>query len=140
MIIEKIPLNEEIRTFVNTIFENYEKRFDVSYNYTSFSFVAKEEEKIIGVVTGHTCFSEVHISDLVVIEKQRGKKVGSQLIRTVEEYFKQKGFQTITLCTYEFQAPEFYKKLGFQIEFIRKHKENPKINKYYFIKDFDALD
>ena len=34
----------------------------------------------------------------------------------------------------EFQAPEFYKKLGYDIEFIRQ-TEDPKLNKYFFRKD-----
>jgi len=34
------------------------------------------------------------------------------------------------------QAPEFYKKCGFNVEFIRKNKDNPKLDKYYLVKYF----
>ena len=60
----------------------------------------------------------------------------NKLIQTVEDYFKNKGFENINLTTYGFQAPEFYEKCGFKIEFIRENKENPKLNKYYLVKYF----
>ena len=78
----------------------------------------------------------MHISDLIVLEQYRNKHIGSKLMETVESYYKNKEFENINLTTYEFQATEFYKKCGFEIEFIRKNKENPKLNKYYLVKYF----
>ena len=43
-------------------------------------------------------------------------------------------------CTYELQAPEFYKKLGFELEFVRRNNYNSKLNKYYYVKYFDKSD
>ena len=70
------------------------------------------------------------------IEEYRNQNIGSKLIKTVENYFKNKGFENINLTTYGFQAPEFYKKCGFKIEFIRENKENSKLNKYFLVKYF----
>lgn len=42
----------------------------------------------------------------------------------------------MNLSTYGFQAPEFYKKCGFTLEFIREDKKNPKLTKYFFVKFF----
>nr|WP_297708181.1 hypothetical protein [uncultured Butyrivibrio sp.] len=37
-------------------------------------------------------------------------------------------------CSYfGFQAPEFYKKLGYELEFIREDKD-PKFSKYFYLK------
>ena len=44
------------------------------------------------------------------------------------------GFENINLTTYGFQAPEFYQKCGYRVEFIRRNKENPKLDKYYFVR------
>ena len=57
-------------------------------------------------------------------------------METVEEYFRNKGFENINLTTYAFQAPEFYKKCGFKVEFVRENKDNPKLNKYFLVKYF----
>lgn len=108
-----------------------------SDNYIPFSFCAKENDEIIGAVTGFTCFSEVYIDDSIVVESHRGMKIGTLLIKTLEEYYENCGFDNINLCTSEFQAPIFYEKLGFKLEFIRKNKNNPKLNKYFYVKFFD---
>ena len=57
----------------------------------------------------------------------------------IQRYYnckKYKGFENMNLTTYSFQAPEFYKKCGFEIEFIRESKQNPKLTKYFLVKYF----
>ena len=132
----KENLDEEIYTMIDAEFNEFAKKNGVICNYKSFAFVAKEGNKIIGIITGNSYYKEVHISDLIVLEQYRNKHIGSKLIETVESYYKNKGFENINLTTYGFQAPEFYKKCGFEIEFVRKNKENPKLNKYYLVKYF----
>ena len=44
-------------------------------------------------------------------------------MEAVENHFKDKNFENINLTTYEFQAPEFYKKCGYKVEFIRENKK-----------------
>lgn len=137
MIIEKVEASEKLEQIIEEGFEKYETKYRVACNYTPFYFVAKENDEIVGVITGFTCFLEIYIDDLIVMENYRGKNIGTQLIKIVEKYYKNYGLNNINLCTYEFQAPKFYEKLGFQLEFIRKNKDNPKLNKYYYVKFFD---
>ena len=87
-------------------------------------------------IMSNSYYKEVHIGDLIVYEKHRNKHIGTKLVETVENYFKDKGFENMNLTTYGFQAPEFYKKCGFKIEYIRENKENPKLNKYFLVKYF----
>lgn len=93
-----------------------------------------EDGEFVGIITGNTYYREIHISELIVLEKYRNKKIGSRLIKTVEDYYNDKGFENINLTTYGFQAPEFYKKCEFEVEYIRENKQNPKLNKYFFVK------
>ena len=129
-------LNDEIYKLIDAEFNKFAIKNEVICNYTTFNFIAKEDNKIIGVITGHSYYKEVHIEDLIILQQYRNKHIGSKLIKSVEEFFKDKGFENINLTTYNFQAPEFYKKCGFKIEFIRENKENPKLNKYFFVKKF----
>ena len=58
---------------------------------------------------------------------------GEAVLADYEDAFKGKGYEKIALTTFGFQAPEFYKKLGYEVEFIREDKD-PKLNKYFYIK------
>ena len=132
----KENLDEGIYEIIDEEFNKFATKNGVICNYKSFAFVAKEKSKIIGIITGNSYYKEVHISDLIVLEQYRNKHIGSKLMETVENYYKNKGYENINLTTYGFQALEFYKKCGFKVEFIRKSKENPKLNKYYLVKYF----
>ena len=132
----KENLDEGIYEIIDEEFNKFATKNGIICNYKSFAFVAKEESKIIGIITGNSYYKEVHISDLIVLEQYRNKHIGSKLMETVENYYKNKGYENINLTTYGFQALEFYKKCGFKVEFIRKNKENPKLNKYYLVKYF----
>ena len=132
----KENLDEGIYEIIDEEFNKFAVKNGIVCNYKSFAFVAKEESKIIGIITGNSYYKEVHISDLIVLEQYRNKHIGSKLMETVENYYKNKGYENINLTTYGFQALEFYKKCGFKVEFIRKSKENPKLNKYYLVKYF----
>ena len=45
-----------------------------------------------------------------------------------------KGFETIELTTYAFQAPGFYQKCGFDVEYIRRSKSDSRLDKYFMVK------
>ena len=100
--------------------------------------MAKDGDKIVGAISGATFFSEVYIDELVVKENQRGLKIGTNLITYVEEYFRDLGFNNINTCTNEFQAPKFYEKCGFKLEFVRENKNNPKLTKYFYVKYYNC--
>ncbi len=132
----KENLNEELGKLINVEFSKYAVENDVTCNYTTFNFIAKENNEVVGILTGNSYYKEVHIGDLIVVEQYRNKHIGSKLIKEVQNYYEGKGFENMNLSTYNFQAPEFYKKLGFHIEFIRENKENPKLTKYFLVKYF----
>ena len=119
MVIEfKEELEENDYKLIDSEFNKYAVEKGIECNYKPFSFVAKEDGKTIGIITGHSYYKEVHIGDLIVLKE-----------------YKNKGFENINLTTYGFQAPEFYKKCGFTVEYVRENKESPKISKYFLIKN-----
>ena len=132
----KENLDEEFYKIIDIEFNKFASKNGVTCNYQPFNFIAKEDDKVIGLITGHSYYKEVHIGDLIIFEEYRNKHIGTQLVNTVENHYKNKGFENINLTTYAFQAPEFYKKCGFEVEFIRENKENPKLTKYFLVKYF----
>lgn len=132
----KENLDEKIYELIDTEFNKYAIKNDVMCDYKPFSFVAEDNGEIIGIITGKSYYKEVHVGDLIVLEQCRNNHIGTKLIQTVENYFKDKGFENMNLTTYAFQAPEFYKKCGFEVEFVRENKENQKLNKYFLVKYF----
>ena len=128
--------DKELYKLMDNEFDKFAIKNGVECNYKSFNFVAKNDDKIVGMIMGHSYYKEVYIEDLIVIEEYRNKHIGTKLMKTVEDYFKDKGFENINLTTYEFQAPEFYKKCGFKIDFIRENKKDYRLNKYYLVKYF----
>lgn len=127
---------EEIDKIADELLSEYDTENDVEYNFKRFSFVAKENTQTVGYLTGFSYYSEVTVNNLVVLKSYRGKGIGAALLKQIEQHFNRKGFNNINLVTNEFQAPKFYEKCGFKLEFVRKNKENPKLTKYFFVKYF----
>ena len=125
---------EEIGSFIHEAFMRYGTQNGVALNYDEFCFTAEDGRgKIIGVITGWAYYNEVHIGDLIVDESCRGSGLGSRLVRTVEEAYRGKGYDVVTLTTFGFQAPAFYQKLGYSLEFVREDRD-PKLSKYFLSK------
>ena len=130
-------INSDIDDFINREFSDYARFNKVDLNYEDFCFTAcNENNEIIGVITGRAYYNEVHIGDLIVDNNCRRIGLGSKLVNTVEKEYSNKGYDKITLTTFGFQAPEFYKKLGYELEFVRKDPD-PKLSKYFYAKPMD---
>ena len=136
MKIKRIEENESrAGDFINRAFTDYALKCNVALNFEEYCFEAENDSgEIIGVITGRAYYNEVHIGDLIVDEKYRGQNIGSQLVRAVEDYYKDKAYTKISLTTFGFQAPGFYEKLGYELEFVRANKD-PKLSKYFFKKN-----
>lgn len=126
-------VDDRLGEFINKEFSAYGEQNGVVLNYDEFCFAAEEDGNILGVITGRAYYNEVHIGDLIVASSARKGGIGSKLVRAVEDNYRGKGYDKITLTTFGFQAPEFYKKLGYEIEFVREDKE-PKLSKYFLAK------
>lgn len=127
-------LGENIGQLINDGFTKYAEKSGISTNYKEFNFVVYESGEVAGILEGITLYDEVRISNLIVDEKYRKKGIGSRLLNSVFERFDSKVFKCVSLCTFDFQAPKFYEKCGFELEFVRENKKNPKLTKYFFIK------
>ena len=127
-------INDSIGEFINREFTVFGQESGVELNYDEFCFVAEDDAgQLLGVITGRAYYNEVHIGDLIIGKGHRKSGIGSKLVEEVEKAYRGKGYEKITLTTFGFQAPEFYKKLGYEAEFVRRDK-NPKLSKYFLAK------
>lgn len=130
-------LSEEIEEKMRKDLVEYESSHGIDVNYKKFALVLKDESgDALGVLNAFTAFSEIYVDDMWVDSSVRGKGYGRKLLQELENYFEGKGFNNINLVTSAFNAPEFYKKCGFSVEFVRENKINPKLTKTFFIKYF----
>lgn len=130
-------LSEDLEKIMRDDLIEYEKTHDIDVNYKRFALVLTDSVgEVLGVLNAFTAFSEIYIDDMWVHKSQRSKGYGRKLMQALEEHFEDKGFNNMNLVTSEFQAPEFYKKCGFIVEFIRENKVNPKLTKTFFVKYF----
>ena len=135
MIIKRVDeADDRIGDFIHEEFVLYGEQNNVVLNYDEFCFVAEDDEgNIAGVITGRAYYNEVHIGDLIVGRECRRAGLGRMLVCAVEDAYKGKGYEKITLTTFGFQAPEFYQKLGYEVEFIREDND-PKLRKFFLAK------
>jgi len=129
-------VTEKIEELAESWHHEYEISKNVQYGFKKFHILAEENDEIVGILIGYTAFSEIYVDDLVVHEKFRNQGIGRMLLQKLEEHFEGKNYSNINLVTNEFQAPDFYKKCGYTLEFVRRNKKFPLLSKYFFIKNF----
>ena len=102
-----------------------------------FSLVLRDGTGAVsGVLSAYTAYSEIYVDDLWVAEEARGKGYGKALLEALEAQFTGEGYNNVNLVTSAFQAVEFYKACGFEVEFVRENRVNPRLTKTFFIKYF----
>jgi GNAT superfamily N-acetyltransferase len=70
--------------------------------------------EIVAGVNGFTWGGCCFVSYLWVTETLRGRGMGSDLLRAVERHARSKHCRLVLLSTHDFQAPEFYARLGYE--------------------------
>lgn len=77
---------------------------------------------LLGWTWGGTCYIDI----LYLPVALRGHGEGSQLMRAAEAEARARGCERMVVRTHDFQAPDFYRKLGFEavcdVEYPRGHR------------------
>lgn len=83
-------------------------------------FIRNKEGEIIAGCNGSIIFGSIYTDQLWVAPNLRKQGLGKKLMEAVHEYGKKQGCTIATVATMSFQAPNFYKELGYKIDFSRE--------------------
>ena len=131
------PNKNEIE-FVNNALEKFNNMHVGPDNHLLLNIVEYDEnQNVIAGILGGTYWGWFHIDILWVDENFRSKKIGSRLLIAAENEAKKRGCHSVHVDTMSWQAPEFYKKHGYQL--ISELDNIPNgYKKFHFIKRLDV--
>ena len=134
IILEPNPTPEDIQILCDGISHEAQKKKQLkSVNFFAF-FIRDNDEKIVGGCNGAILHDWSYVDQLWVSESLRGQGYGTQLMLSAEKLAADHKSRFITVNSYNWEAPNFYKKLGFYVEFERHNPEKDSTF-YFFRKD-----
>ena len=97
-------------------------------------FVRDDVGQVVGGAIGRRWGELCELQQLWVEASHRGRGLGIRLVQEFERHAMKKGCRSFYLETLSFQAPEFYKKLGYKVAYSRSGYPHG-IGKYHMVKD-----
>ena len=82
--------------------------------YAPVTISLREKGKIVGGIVGEIFFGWMFVHLFWIDDKFRGKGFGTRLLDAAEKEARKRGVKNVYLDTFSFQAPGFYKKLGYR--------------------------
>jgi ribosomal protein S18 acetylase RimI-like enzyme len=112
--IEMQPKPEDIQFLENRIYAFNVACTGIRDGALLSIFVRDEMGAIEAGLFGWTWGGCCEVKDLWVHENRRGQGLGSKLLKAAEEEARARGCESVLLDTHSFQAPGFYRKLGYE--------------------------
>ncbi len=78
-------------------------------------FARNDQGELVGGLLGETYWRWLYVADLWVHEAYRRSGLGTRLMAEAEAEAMRRGCQHAHVDTHDFQAPEFYLKLGYTV-------------------------
>lgn len=104
----------------NEIIHENLRAYNAKYlrDFRDYSFHIREDGRIIAGAVAESALDAVEVEFLFVDSAWRGKGLGEALLRHIEAAAARDGMRRILLNTYSFQAPEFYRRMGYRELFV----------------------
>ncbi len=135
MIFKRTSFNSRLKKIIKEGFKKHTISQVGVINVTEYEAISLYEKELIGSIVFRSFWGSLEIKYLYIDENFRnqglGKKLLEEAIKVGKEDLKCK---VVYLDTLSYQALEFYKKLGFKLEFTRKGF-NKGILRHYLSKE-----
>ena len=95
-------------------------------------YVQNKSQELIGGLIGYIDWGWLDIDTIWIDKVYRNKGIGTCLVQSAEQKAKKDGIKRAKLCTFDFQALAFYKKLGYII--YGKLDNYPEGHSFYYLK------
>lgn len=110
-----IEIDPEIARFIGEGLNRYNYEAGGPHNDQDLWIVARDEsDAVIGGLKGSSEYRWLFVEWLWIAAEARKRGLGVQLLGRAEEVARQRGCIGVHLDSYSFQAPEFYKRLGYE--------------------------
>src|SRR5262245_42795758 len=113
--IETVPTLADVAFLEDRLYEFNVARTGIADGLLLSIFVRDDAGEIAAGLYGWTWGECCEVRYLWVREDRRGQRLGSQLLRAAEAEAVRRGCRQIVLDTHSFQAPDFYRKHGFEV-------------------------
>ena len=122
------PTPDDIRFLEDRFYEFNRAATGIDDGRALGVFVRDESGKILAAATGHTWGGTCELRHVWVAEARRGAGLGRRLLAAAEAEAIRRGCAQLVLATHSFQAPDFYRKLGYEVvsevpEYPRGHSQ-----------------
>ena len=115
LIIESSPRHEDIRFLDDALYEFNRERTGIHDGKLFAFFLRDAEGNVVGGADGWTWGGTCKLQHLFVPANARGTGLGTRLMQAVEDEARARRCRHILLDTHSFQAPDFYRRLGFEL-------------------------
>jgi GNAT superfamily N-acetyltransferase len=116
-IISKVPTKEEIQFLEDRIYEHNAACTSRDDGKLFSKLIYDGEDRLIAGITGWTWAGACEITLFWVNDDYRKKGYGKMLLDAAEEEALKEKCKVILLRSYSFQAPQFYLKHGYKLEY-----------------------
>lgn len=109
-------LKKQIEDWLRAFNKSQKEWFrDRAYKIKNQNFFAFDEDKLIGGAVGCVKYNWYYLDLLFVKEAYRKQKVGSKLLKQIEDFAKSENSTGVRMETWDFQALGFYKANGYEV-------------------------
>jgi GNAT superfamily N-acetyltransferase len=83
-------------------------------DFHALAITLRHRRSIVGGLVGQTYLDWMFVAAFWIADEFRGQGFGSKIMRAAEKEARRRGVKNVYLDTFSFQAPEFYRKLGYR--------------------------